>query len=101
MERLTTAPQFNATMRAIQIDNQNGTFKYIFENSISQTIVRKASKRLFRYMLIGFAKKAKGSSVDSKDWFAIAVGNNPNSIINSWKSMYRHCDLRVVEIEEI
>ena len=80
--------------------NQNRTYKYIFVNNHGQKVVKKSSKRTYKYMLIGFSKADKGAYRDGTDWFFIGMGNNAKSIVNSWKSLYSHCELKVINIEQ-
>ena len=80
--------------------NQNGTYQYIFANNDGNKVVKKASKRIYKYMLIGFSKAEKGAYRDGTDWFFIGMGNNAKSIVNSWKSLYSHCELKVINIEQ-
>ena len=80
--------------------NPNGTYQYIFANNDGNKVVKKASKRIYKYMLIGFSKADKGAYRDGTDWFFIGMGNNAKSIVNSWKSIYSHCELKVINIEQ-
>ena len=80
--------------------NPNGTYKYMFVNNAGQKVVKKSSKRIYKYMLIGFSKAEKGAYRDGTDWFFIGMGNNAKSIVNSWKSLYSHCELKVINIEQ-
>ena len=83
------------------IQNPNGTHQYVFEdNDGTNKVVKKASKRIYKYMLIGFAKADKGAWRDGKGWFFIGMGNNAKSIVNSWKNLYSHCELKVINIEQ-
>ena len=82
------------------IQNQNGTYQYIFSNNYGNKVVKKASKRIYKYMLIGFSKADKGAWRDGKDWFFIGIGNNAKTIVNSWKRLYSHCELKVINIEQ-
>ena len=88
-------------MKATMIQNPNGTHQYMFEdNDGTNKVVKKASKRIYKYMLIGFAKADKGAWRDGTGWFFIGMGNNTKSIVNSWKSLYSHCELQVINIEQ-
>ena len=88
-------------MKATMIQNPNGTHQYMFEdNDGTNKVVKKASKRIYKYMLIGFAKADKGAWRDGTGWFFIGMGNNAKSIVNSWKSLYSHCELQVINIEQ-
>ena len=88
------------TMKATMKQNSNGTYQYMFSNNDGQKVVKKASKRVYKYMLIGFSKAEKGAWRDGADWFFIGLGNNAKSIVNSWKSLYSHCELQVINIEQ-
>ena len=87
-------------MKATMIQNPNGTHQYIFQNNGGERIVKKASKRVYKYMLIGLAKAALGACNDGNDWFFIGMGNNAKSIVNTWKNIYSHCELQVINIEQ-
>lgn len=87
-------------MKATMIQNPNGTHQYIFQNNGGERIVKKASKRVYKYMLIGLAKAALGACNDGNDWFFIGMGNNATNVVNSWKSLYSHCELQVINIEQ-
>ena len=52
------------------------------DNDGSNKVVKKASKRVYKYMLIGFAKADKGAWRDGTGWFFIGMGNNAKSIVN-------------------
>lgn len=88
------------TMKATMKQNPNGTYQYMFSNNDGQKVVKKASKRVYKYMLIGFSKAEKGAWRDGSDWFYIGLGNNAKSIVNSWKNLYFHCELQVINIEQ-
>lgn len=85
-------------MEATFLINPNGTFKYVFESNSNVQVVKKASKRYYKFMLIGFSKQSKGAWRDGTDWFFIGLGNNPKSLVSSWKSLYSCCDLKVIPI---
>lgn len=61
--------------------------------------VYRTSKREYRYALLAWAKVELGSSGNSTAWFPIGLGNNATNLTNSWKNLYRHCELKVVEIQ--
>ena len=81
-------------MKATRLKNENGTFTYLF----CEDVFKKASKREYRFMLVGKAMKSKGASKDGDRWFPIGLGNNEKSIVSSWRGLYGHCDLQVIEI---
>lgn len=80
-------------MEATKIQNENGTFTYKF----GEEVFKKASKREYNYMLIAKPSKIKGATNDGK-WYAAALGNNPRTIVSSWKGILGHCDLEVISI---
>lgn len=73
-------------MEARRTVNPNGTFCY----TLNGQVVRKASKREFKYMLVAV-------SVDDTGHF-IGLGNNATTLMNSWKHLYEGCDLKVLTI---
>lgn len=82
--------------------NQDGTYQYTFErNDGSIEIARCYSTKIFKHMLVGRLNKSKGASKDGADWFFIAMGNNPKITINSWKNLYTHCDIEIINIEQV
>ena len=81
--------------------NLDGTFRYEFqdlENDGFFCSYKKKSKKEYKYALIFWALKEKGAGSDSLHWRPIAMGNNPKTMVNSWKNLYPHGDLVVIEI---
>ena len=80
--------------------NMDGTFRYEFqdlENDVCSYVFRK-SKKEYKYALIFWALKEKGAGCDSLHWRPIALGNNAKSMVNSWKGLYPHGNLIIIEI---
>ena len=80
--------------------NMDGTYRYEFqdlENDVSYVFKTKC-KREYKYALIFWALKSKGAGSDSLHWRPIAMGNNPKTMVNSWKGLYSHGNLVVIEI---
>lgn len=81
--------------------NLDGTFQYVFqdlENDVCSYVFRKKSKKEYKYALIFWALKSKGAGSDSLHWRPIAMGNNAKNMVNSWKKLYSHGNLIVIEI---
>ena len=72
---------------------KNGKTIYTFNGQVERT-----SKRDYKYALLGQPRKALGATGDG-DWHVIGFGNNTQNLVNSWKSINRHCELKVVEIK--
>jgi hypothetical protein len=72
---------------------RNGKTIYTFNGQVERT-----SKRDYKYALLGQPRKALGATGDG-DWAVIGFGNNAQNVINSWKSIKSHCELKVVEIQ--
>lgn len=72
---------------------RNGKTIYTFNGQVERT-----SKRDYKYALLGQPRKALGATGDG-DWHVIGFGNNTQNLVNSWKSINRHCELKVVEIK--
>ena len=80
--------------------NGDGTFRYEFQDIENDdcSYVFKKSRKEYKYALIFWALKSKGAGSDSLHWRPIAMGNNPKTMVNSWKKLYSHGNLIVIEI---
>lgn len=81
--------------------NMDGTYRYEFqdlENDVCSYVFKKKCKKEYKYALIFWALKEKGAGCDSSHWRPIALGNNAKNMVNSWKSLYPHGNLIVIEI---
>ena len=79
--------------------NGDGTFRYEFQdNDVCFYVYKKKCKKEYKYALVFFARKEKGAGSDSLHWRPIAMGNNPKTMVNSWKGLYPHGDLKIIEI---
>ena len=90
-------------MATIMIKSMNldGTYRYEIqdiENDVCSYVYKKKSKKEYKYALIFWALKSKGAGSDSLHWRPIAMGNNPKNMVNSWKGLYSHGDLKIIEI---
>jgi hypothetical protein len=72
---------------------RNGKTIYTFNGQVARN-----SKRDYKYALVGQPRKALGATGDG-DWQVIGFGNNAQNLVNSWKSIKWHCELKVLEIE--
>ena len=89
------------TTMMIKSMNLDGTYRYEFqdlENDVCFYIYKKKSKKEYKYALVFFARKEKGAGCDGLHWRPIALGNNAKNMVNSWKNLYSHGDLKVIEI---
>lgn len=80
-------------MKAMKIQNGNGTYRYMFNDKV----IKKASKRDYQYMLIAKPRKDKGATADG-EWRGVALGNDKQTIVSSWKRIFFYCDLEVISI---
>lgn len=71
---------------------KKGKYIYTFDGRVFRN-----SKRDYKYVLLFKTVKAKGALEDGV-FYPIALGNNPNSMVSSWKSIFSHGDLKVQEI---
>ena len=81
--------------------NMDGTFRYEFqdlENDSCSYVFKKKSKKDYKFCLVFFARKEKGAGCNGLHWRPIAMGNNAKTMYNSWKGLYPHGDLEVIEI---
>lgn len=72
---------------------KNGKYTYIFNGKVFRN-----SKKDYRWALMFRAVKAMGACNDGV-FYPIALGNNPNTMISSWKSIYSYGELKPVEIK--
>jgi len=70
----------------------NGKFIYSFNGKVFRN-----SKRDYRFGLMFKSVKSMGGSVDG-DFYLVALGNNANNLVSSWKHIYHYGELKVVEI---
>lgn len=71
---------------------KKGKYIYTFDGRVFRN-----SKRDYKYVLFFKTVKAKGALEDGV-YYPIALGNNPSTMVSSWKSIFHHGDLKVKEI---
>lgn len=71
----------------------NGRFVYIFNGEI----YRKSLKE-YNFALLFLAKKSMGACQDAASPRVIGLGNHSQSLLSSWKSLYNHGILEVVQV---
>lgn len=71
---------------------EKGWFKYTYQNKVFRN-----SKRDYKYVLFFKPIKTKGAEQDGIS-YPIALGNNPTTMVSSWKNIFSHGDLKVKEI---
>ena len=86
------------TTMMIKSMNLDGTYRYEFQDLDCSYVFKKKCKKEYKYALVFFARKEKGAGCDGVHWRPIAMGNNPKTMVNSWKGLYSHGDLVVIEI---
>lgn len=78
-------------MKLIKTEKK-GKFIYTFNGRVFRN-----SKRDYKYVLFFRPVKAMGAAEDG-EFYPIALGNNPSTMVSSWKSIYDHGELKVKEI---
>ena len=72
---------------------KNGKIQYVYDG-----VVKRNSKRDYKYALMAVSKGEHSSGHP----FLVGLGNNPQTMRNSWSSIYAHwCNLFAVEITQL
>lgn len=71
----------------------NGRFVYYFNDEIYRKSIKDYS-----YALLFLAKASMGACRDAVSPRVVGLGNNPQSLVNSWKSIYFYGNLDIVKV---
>lgn len=80
-------------MEVYRVSLENGLFDYFF----GLKNVRR-SKRFYKYALAFKALEHMGASADDKHYRIVGFGNNPKTLVSSWKRIYHYGLLEVLDI---